>query len=64
MIYIECCDNKEIDTSDNELRNKIADAVKNYVMDNFDDVVSLKTEYRDDYEYNEYPYELHVSIQL
>ena len=61
MIALKVCDDKEINISDTEFRNKVINSVSGYVRNNFDSVVSANKEYFDG---GEYPYVVTVSIEL
>ena len=42
MIALKVCDDKDINVSDTEFRNKVIDSVSDYVRKNFDSVVTGK----------------------
>ena len=65
MIAIHLCDNKEIDNSSENFKNMVSESVKNYVLNNFNDVVKCdKFDYCDSDYPEEYPYRIFVTIKL
>ena len=61
MIALKVCDDKEINVSDTDFRNKVIDSVSDYVRKNFDSVVSINKEYFDG---EKYPYVATINIEL
>ena len=55
------CDDKEINVSDTDFRNKVIDSVSDYIRKNFDSVVSINKEYFDG---EKYPYVATINIEL
>lgn len=61
MIALKVCDDKEINVSDTEFRNKVIDSISDYVRNNFDKVVTIDKEYFDG---EKYPYVATISVEL
>ena len=61
MIALKVCDDKEINVSDTDFRNKVIDSVSDYIRKNFDSVVSINKEYFDG---EKYPYVATINIEL
>ena len=61
MIALKVCDDKEINVSDTDFRNKVIDSVSDYIRKNFDSVVSINKEYFDG---EKYPYIETINIEL
>ena len=61
MIALKVCDDKEINVSDTEFRNKVIDSISDYVRNNFDKVVSIDKEY---FNGEKYPYVATINIEL
>ena len=61
MIALTVCDDKEINVSDTDFRNKVIDSVSDYIRKNFDSVVSINKEYFDG---EKYPYVATINIEL
>ena len=61
MIALKVCDDKEINVSDTEFRNKVIDSISDYVRNNFDKVVSIDKEY---FNGEKYPYVATINIHL
>ena len=61
MIALKVCDDKEINVSDTEFRNKVIDSISDYVRNNFDKVVSVDKEY---FNGEKYPYVATINIEL
>lgn len=61
MIALKVCDDKEINVSDTEFRNKVIDSISDYVRNNFDKVVSVDKEY---FTGEKYPYVATINIHL
>ena len=61
MIALKVCDDKEINVSDTEFRNKVIDSISDYVRNNFDKVVSVHKEY---FNGEKYPYVATINIEL
>ena len=53
MIALKVCDDKEINVSDTEFRNKVIDSISDYVRNNFDKVVTIDKGY---FNGEKYPY--------
>lgn len=45
MIALKVCDDKEINVSDTEFRNKVIDSISDYIRNNFDKVVTIDKGY-------------------
>lgn len=61
MIALKVCDDKEINVSDTEFRNKVIDSISDYVRNNFDKVVTIDKEY---FNGEKYPYVATINIKL
>ena len=61
MIALKVCDDKEINVSDTEFRNKVIDSISDYVRNNFDKVISVDKGY---FNGEKYPYVATINIKL
>lgn len=51
MVGIKLYDDKRIDTSSKELREKVSKAVADYIIENWDEVVVVESDYFDEQNY-------------
>jgi len=51
MVGIKLYDDKRIDTSSKELREKVSKAVADYIVENWDEVVTVESEYFNEQNY-------------
>lgn len=51
MVGIKLYDDKRIDTSSKELRKKVSKAVADYIIENWDEVVVVESDYFDEQNY-------------
>ena len=61
MIALKVFDNKDINMSDTDFKNKVIESVSEYVRNNFDKVTTINKEYFDG---EKYPYVATISIKL
>ena len=60
MVGIKLYDDKKIDTSSKELREKVSKAVANYIVENWNEVV--KVQMTEDVFYNNYEAEFGINL--
>ena len=51
MVGIKLYDDKRIDTSSKELREKVSKSVADYIIENWDEVVVVESDYFDEQNY-------------